>query len=747
MMRSRNQAVLTPLRAIFDGDAAGGATDEELLDRFLESGKGAEGAFARLVDRHGAMVWSICRRLTSTRTDAEDAFQATFLALVRRAASIRVQGSLAPWLFAVARRIGLRSSRQHRREGASELLLELPAEIEAPLESAARSDQIRMLLDELGRLPEKYRAPILLCHLQEKTHREAAETLGWPIGTVRVRLSRGRTLLRDRLDRRGVGVATVLGCGALGPEAFALPPALKAAALRGTFALATHSVAAGTVPAAIQLLEKGAFTPMLTSIKFFLAGATTTGLVALSSTVPIFGWIGEGPTTTEDPNPQEATIVVEADEPQSPAVTAQYTVLEKVEEIQEDPGELRKIIPDLSNLQRLHELKVRLEHAQQMASDAIAKMTQLEESWVFEADPATAQVQLSLDDEREVTAERVKVILEPDTKSLAEVERAITSLKQEIDKLSIYYELALREAKLQDWQRTLEEKNSNLFQGDVRLQGNVRLDKDLNEGNPRRETLFAEVVTDPSKIETNAVEEPKPDAVEEPKPEILEEAGVVEGQRDDPTAARRAKVEERFVSRAVEFVELTERLKQWMSNQTLRTLLEATEKDSEAISDDLKALSAEILEEMEQGGRATNDPPQSTLSDEELRERMATVLADLRLLYQIEQVLLKDAPGLSLNEALRVPTIKAVAQRAEELGVYRSNVGYEIHPEYEMVVPLAAAEDLGVAHINQLFVGGETGVAYAVQLYQYIVKFARTGTSPSSAIKELFDSDPTPPSR
>jgi RNA polymerase sigma factor (sigma-70 family) len=180
--------------------------DAELIERYVTSHDGA--AFSRLVERHGPRVQAVCRRVLRNHHDAEDAFQATFLVLARKARHIRQRDALASWLYKVAYQLSvkLRTSVRRRRQ----------LEQQPPPAPRLADDQItwgdlRMVLDEeLDRLPEKYRAPLLLCCLSGRTRDEAAEQLGWTLGALKMRLERGRQLLRTRLARRGLMVSAVL---------------------------------------------------------------------------------------------------------------------------------------------------------------------------------------------------------------------------------------------------------------------------------------------------------------------------------------------------------------------------------------------------------------------------------------------------------------------------------------------------------------------------------------------------------
>ncbi len=169
--------------------SAPAASDAELLRRFLRSRD--EVAFEALVRRHGAMVLAVCRRELRNLHDAEDAFQATFLVLVRRAASVRPANMLGNWLYGVAQRTAMQARRNiiRRRDKERAALPRTSATAEDSVELAATIDQ------ELARLPDKLRAAIVLCDLEGRTRRDVARSLGLAEGTVASRLARGRVLL------------------------------------------------------------------------------------------------------------------------------------------------------------------------------------------------------------------------------------------------------------------------------------------------------------------------------------------------------------------------------------------------------------------------------------------------------------------------------------------------------------------------------------------------------------------------
>jgi RNA polymerase sigma factor (sigma-70 family) len=178
-------------------------TDAELLGRFLAARDPL--AFEVLVWRHGAMVLGVCGRVLGRGADAEDAFQATFLALVRHARSVRAGVSLAGWLYRVARRVSVRAVRQRAARARRECLAARP---EAVTCDAAEWADWRAALDrEVGRLPRPYREAFVLCHLDGRAYEEAARELGCPLGTLHSRLARARERLRTRLG----GLPSVVG--------------------------------------------------------------------------------------------------------------------------------------------------------------------------------------------------------------------------------------------------------------------------------------------------------------------------------------------------------------------------------------------------------------------------------------------------------------------------------------------------------------------------------------------------------
>jgi RNA polymerase sigma factor (sigma-70 family) len=229
-----------------------GLTDAQLLDRFLAGdGDAAEAAFAALVSRHGSMVLGVCRRMLSDRHAADDAFQATFLVLARKAHTVRVDDSLGRWLYGVARRIATRARSDLARRLARESPgLDTFAE-PAKLAEQGLPDVLGLIDEELGRLPERFRAPIVLCCLEDLGYEEAALRLDWPLGTLKSRLSRARDLLRSRLARRGIAVSATLAALDLAADSSraAVPAPMTRAVVDSALALkAGGSVAVAAVP-------------------------------------------------------------------------------------------------------------------------------------------------------------------------------------------------------------------------------------------------------------------------------------------------------------------------------------------------------------------------------------------------------------------------------------------------------------------------------------------------------------------
>jgi RNA polymerase sigma factor (sigma-70 family) len=237
-------------------DLAGGRdlrSDAELIEHFLATRD--EQAFGVLLGRHGPLVWGVCRRVLGRVHDAEDAFQATFLILARKAASIRRRTSVRCWLHGVALRVALRTREQGQRTSEA-LTAEPSAAGNGPSAAADLAELSAVLDEEVRKLPERYRWPLVLCYLAGRTNAEAASELGCPGGTLAVRLARARERLRRGLVRRGLGPTAVLPALPAGVE---LPETLVPPT---RVAVATYSTGWPGVGAAAKLAN-GVMTSML----------------------------------------------------------------------------------------------------------------------------------------------------------------------------------------------------------------------------------------------------------------------------------------------------------------------------------------------------------------------------------------------------------------------------------------------------------------------------------------------------
>jgi RNA polymerase sigma factor (sigma-70 family) len=265
-------------------------SDGTLLQEFV--GRRDEAAFTELLERHGPLVIRICRQILGNSPDAEDAFQATFLVLARKAASIRKQESLAAWLHRVAVNLSRRVRAAAVQRRAHEKRAVLMAQPGGPLGEVVLRDWQALLHEELDRLHEKYRLPIVLCYLEGKTHDEAARKLGWPLGTVKGRLARARALLRSRLTRRGLTLSGATLATALTPSGATghVPATLLAHTLRSAVAFAAKkAIPAGAVSAQALALANGGL-QTITGLKllsllalFLVAGALTYSLAGGTS--------------------------------------------------------------------------------------------------------------------------------------------------------------------------------------------------------------------------------------------------------------------------------------------------------------------------------------------------------------------------------------------------------------------------------------------------------------------------------
>jgi RNA polymerase sigma factor (sigma-70 family) len=261
-----SKATLDGIDTLFRWGAIGTRSDAELIALFSSGAHEREAAFRILIHRHGPMVLGICRRVLRNEHAAEDAFQATFLVLVKKAGSLRDTRSLRSWLFGVAQRV----ADKERVKGARRRIIERQAAGRTESDGSDLVDsELRVVIDEeIRRLPDRYRLPLILCQLEGLPHQEVAQRLGCPVGTIESRLSRAKQRLRDRLERRG-----------LAPTA----SALLVAALRGR---ADCAVPPELLKASVQALTARSVRPLASSAAWATASSAVKRGVLLTQTIP-----------------------------------------------------------------------------------------------------------------------------------------------------------------------------------------------------------------------------------------------------------------------------------------------------------------------------------------------------------------------------------------------------------------------------------------------------------------------------
>jgi RNA polymerase sigma factor (sigma-70 family) len=281
---------LSHLRALAVTAGAPERTDGELLEQFVARKDGT--AFAALVSRHGRLVWGVCRNVLHHQQDCEDAFQATFLVLARKAASVRKAEALPGWLHGVAFRVAMKAKRSAARRRAHERAAP-PAQTGPASESAWRELQAA-LDEEVQGLPARLRAPFVLCCLEGKGPADAAGQLGWKVSTVHTRLSQARQELLRRLARRGVSLSAALCAAALSREdaGAALPAALAQVTVRSALSGTAGKAAPGGASAAVAALAQGVTRDMnrtkgkIATVLFLLAGLLAAGVGVASKRLP-----------------------------------------------------------------------------------------------------------------------------------------------------------------------------------------------------------------------------------------------------------------------------------------------------------------------------------------------------------------------------------------------------------------------------------------------------------------------------
>jgi RNA polymerase sigma factor (sigma-70 family) len=297
MVRGRLGSALNDFRRLWDAGTVSGLSDARLLEQFRADRD--ELAFDALMSRHGPLVWSVCRSILNDPHDVEDAFQATFLILVRKAPSLRVGDSLCGWLYRVSFRAAqeARVRRDRRRSRERSVVDRIEAAGDA---DRARDELLGILSLEIDRLPEKYRLPIVLCGLEGLTRQQAAGQLGWPPGTVATRLARGQDLLHRRMRRRlgddAVGLSGWLG----GLVSATVPAACREATTRVAMTLAGRGWGAAGLGSSAFVLARGVHGAMVQesvrSVVFLALGLALTTWAAS-------GWLRH--ETGQEPSPAD----------------------------------------------------------------------------------------------------------------------------------------------------------------------------------------------------------------------------------------------------------------------------------------------------------------------------------------------------------------------------------------------------------------------------------------------------------
>ncbi|HYV36173.1 MAG TPA: RNA polymerase sigma factor [Gemmataceae bacterium] len=299
MATSRLSEVVQHLRKVVLLRDGGGLSDGQLLESFVAHRD--EDAFAALVRRHAPMVWGVCRRILHSHHQAEDAFQATFLVLVRKAASVVPREMVANWLYGVAYQTAFKARAMAAKRGARERqVMHMPEPKVA--EHHLWNDMQHLLDQELSRLPEKYRMPVVLCELEGKTRKEAAKQMGVPEGTVASRLARGRTMLAHRLARQGIAVTAASLTATLTQNAIAAAPStLVSSTIKAASLLAAGQVATGAISAKAVFLTEGVIKAMLLSkLKIATAALLTAAIVgAVVGTSGVFNQLSANGISTD----------------------------------------------------------------------------------------------------------------------------------------------------------------------------------------------------------------------------------------------------------------------------------------------------------------------------------------------------------------------------------------------------------------------------------------------------------------
>jgi RNA polymerase sigma factor (sigma-70 family) len=299
-MAATSNRLLRYVHRLVTPAGASGATDADLLGRFIADRD--DGAFAALVDRHAELVLQVCWRVLGDVHDAEDAFQATFLVLARKAAAVRPREALPAWLHGVARRVALKARSARRRQpcaGAAPAAQPVDPRPD-PLARLSARELLAVVDEEVRRLAEVYRLPVILCCLQGLSQEEAARRLGWTPGSVKGRLERGRARLHERLVRRGLTLAAALAAAEVsrGAASALTVAGLVAPTVRAALAFAARRAPAeGRAAAAASLAREVLRGPARAKLALAAALTLATGLLAA-------GFLANGAADAPLPSPE-----------------------------------------------------------------------------------------------------------------------------------------------------------------------------------------------------------------------------------------------------------------------------------------------------------------------------------------------------------------------------------------------------------------------------------------------------------
>jgi RNA polymerase sigma factor (sigma-70 family) len=359
-----SEVILHLRRTVLLRDGAG-LTDGQLLTDYIS--RRDEAALAALVHRHGPMVWGVCRRVLHDYHDAEDAFQATFLVLVRRAASVASRELLANWLYGVAHQTALKArATVAKRKERERQVTEMPEP--AVAESDLWRDLQPLLDDELSRLPDKYRSVFVLCELEGKTRKEAARQLGCPEGTVGGWLARARVMLAKRLTKRGGALSGGVFAAVLSQKAGAgVPSSLVSSTIKAANLLAAGQAATtGAISVKVAALTEGVLKSMLLT-KLKVAAAVV--LVAAVTLAVAGGSLSQPTLVAQEPASQPPFVA--AAEKQPAQQKKLEVILVKGDIITKDSVIARSKLEIEAGLKKLAESKD--EKAEKEALDAIEK--------------------------------------------------------------------------------------------------------------------------------------------------------------------------------------------------------------------------------------------------------------------------------------------------------------------------------------------------------------------------------------